>query len=146
MDESERLKRRNEYYFHNDGAGVDLEAEDENLANRIAALLNHPKINQYCMVDAYYYDFSIIPHGIQEKLQLWRDAYMIFGITTEGEMITKWVDRWDLDSVDPIVDGKVMHGENKPTNMLPPEVKQFFDPRLLSTPLPEYLIKIFDKS
>jgi len=144
MDESERLERWKDNYGFEE-CGIFSFEKDQELALRIIALLNHSRIDKNCFVDAYYYDFSVIPRGIQEKLQLWRDAYMIFGITTEGEMITKWVDRWDLDSADPIVDGKVMHGENKPTRILLPEVKQFFDSSLLSTPAPESLIKMFGK-
>ena len=94
------------------------------------------------MVDAYYYDFSVIPNAIQDKLQLWRDAYFIYGITTEGEMISKWVDRWDLDSIDPIVDGKVMHGKNPRVNTPIPLIDQYFDSRLLSTPLPAVVKKL----
>lgn len=90
---------------------------DEVVSKRIAALLNNPKIDKYCMVDASYYNFSVMPIVVQEKLQLRRDAYLIFGITTEGEMISKWVDRWDLDSNEPIVGGKLIRQprENNPT-------------------------------
>jgi hypothetical protein len=137
MDESERLQRyRREY---------DKELADEDdtkLAERIAALLNHPGIDKYCMVDAYYYDFSVIPHAIQEKLQLWRDTYLIFGITTEGEMITKWVERWDLDNSHPIVDGKVIPQERKEIPL--PVINQCYNPKLLSTPMPDF-IKMFGK-
>jgi len=132
MDESERLQRW-QLGFEPDWA-VD---KDKQISSRILALLNHPKINKYCMVDAYYYDFSVIPHAIQEKLQLWRDAYLIFGITTDGEIVSKWVDRWDLDSDDPIVDGKVIH-EDKPcnpiTNVAIPTIAYTINPLLLSTP------------
>ena len=138
MDESERLQRWKDNYGWEE-CGLDSATKDDEIANRIAALLNHPQIDKYCMVDAYYYDFSVIPRGIQEKLQLWRDAYLIYGITTEGEMISKWVDRWDLDSVDPIRDGKVMHGESPRTNLILPEIRQMYDPKLLSTPAPEFL-------
>lgn len=140
MDESERLQRLRQNHYDEERDILDKE-----LAERIAGLLNHPQIDKYCMVDAYYYDFSVIPHGVQESLNLWRDCYLIYGITYEGEMVSKWVDRWDLDSEDPIVDGKVVHNE-KPANgsaFVVPEIKQCFDPKLLSTPAPEFL-KIFN--
>jgi len=141
MSESERVQRIKENrYLESHG----IDQRDDELALRIRSLLNHPKIDKYCMVDAYYYDFSVIPREIQEKLQLWRDCYLIFGITTEGEMITKWVDRWDLDSSDPIRDGKVIHGENPRTSAIVPEITQLYDPKLLSTPAPEFM-KMFGK-
>jgi hypothetical protein len=139
MDESERVQRLKQHRCYNDSGDNDLEKEDEELANRIAYLLNHPQIDKYCMVDAYYYDFSVIPRGVQEKLQLWRDAYLLFGITTEGEVVSKWVDRWDLDSPDPIVDGKVMHNEKPRTNMGLPDITQMYNPQLLSTPAPDIM-------
>lgn len=138
MDESERLQRYRRQ-FDKEWADED----DIKLSDRISVLLNHPQIDKYCMVDAYYYDFSVIPRDIQEKLQLWRDAYLIFGITTEGEIISKWVDRWDLDSIDPIRDGKVMHGKTPRTNTPLPEINQNYDPNLLSTPVPNIMSKIF---
>ena len=106
MGESERIERlKDSLYLDSDEAC----RRDDTFANRIGALLNHPQINKHCMVDAYYYDFSVIPRDIREKLQLWRDCYLLFGITAEGEIVSKWVDRWDLDSNNPIVDGKVIH-------------------------------------
>ncbi len=138
MDESERLQRyRREY-------DKELADEDDStLSERIAALLNHPQIDKYCMVDAYYYDFSVIPRGVQQKLQIWRDCYLIFGITTEGEIVSKWVERYDLDCCDPIREGKVMHGEKPRTNMILPEINQMYDPKLLSTPAPDFM-KMFE--
>lgn len=137
MMESERLERyKREKY---------LECIDENdseLAERIAAFLNHPQIDKYCMVDAYYYDLSVIPRKIQEKLQLWRDAYLIFGITTEGEIISKWIERYDLNSSDKIIDGKVIPSEKKYISI--PMINQFYDPKLLSNPIPD-LIKFEDE-
>lgn len=141
MSESERLQRYRERVNDIEWA---VQGDDE-IEERIRALLNHPAIDKYCMVDAYYYDFSVIPREIQEKLQLWRDCYLIFGITTEGKMITKWVDRWDLDSSDPIVDGQVIHKEkNIDGRFVYPEISQIFDPKLLSTPAPEFM-KMFGK-
>ena len=135
MDESERLQRyRREY---------DKEFADEDdarLAERIAALLNHAAIDKYCMVDAYYYDFSVIPHEIQEKLNLWRDVYLIFGITTKGEIISKWVDRWDLNSSDEIIDGKLIPSKTRESFL--PVIREYYDPKLLSVPTPD-LMKMF---
>jgi hypothetical protein len=89
MDESERLQRYER---------AEDDREDRKFSDRIALLLNHPKIDKYCMVDAYYYDFSVIPYEIQQSNNFYRDMYMIFGITTEGQAVTKWVERYDLDS------------------------------------------------
>lgn len=138
MNESERIQRlkqnRNLEYQETDQI-------DEEFSARILALLNHPQIDKYCMVDAYYYDFSVIPHYIQESLNLWRDCYMIFGITKEGEIVSKWVDRWDLDSDDPVVDGRVIHSEKKgnESNFIVPEIRQYLDPELLCNPYPDFL-------
>lgn len=139
MDESERLER---YRMEHDSAWAD--EKDAELGARILALLNHPKIDKYCMVDAYYYDFSVIPRGVQEKLDLWRDAYLIFGITTEGEIISKWVDRWDLDSGHPIVDAKVIHPPFSPGNKIP-EISQDFNIDLLASPIPVFFRKFTEK-
>ena len=106
MNDSERLERYRREYEKDVADKI-----DDELSQRIMELLNDPRIDKYCMVDAYYYDFSVIPREIQQRLQLWRDAYLIFGITTEGKIISKWVDRWDLDSNDKIVDGKLIPGE-----------------------------------
>jgi hypothetical protein len=128
MNESERLQRyRRE---------CTLECADDNdlkFSDRIAALLNHPQIDKYCMIDAYYYDFSVIPRGIQERLNLWRDTYFIFGITIEGEIVSKWVDRWALDSNDEIVNGEVIKND-KTLNISVPKITQSFNKDLLSTP------------
>jgi hypothetical protein len=105
MDDSERIQRLRDHRYLESHEADQI---DEVFAARILALLNHPQIDEHCMVDAYYYDFSVIPHYIRESLNPRRDCYMIFGITKEGEIISRWVDRWDLDSEDPIVDGKVM--------------------------------------
>lgn len=145
MDDSERLERFKQYICRCDENDGDLEKKDQELAERILLLLNDPKIDKYCMVDAYYYDFSVIPRDVQQKLQLWRDAYLIYGINVEGEIISKWVDRWDLDSSDPIVNGEVI----RPTfdalkSGKVPEINIKFNPNLLSTPTPD--LKIFDKN
>lgn len=136
MQQSERLQRMCDGRY-------DLETRtlDENLSNRIILLLNNPNIDKYCMVDAYYYDFSVIPRGIQGKLQLWRDCYLIFGITTEGDVVSKWVDRWDLDSDEPIVDGVVerQNSEKLCEVSIPPKINMCFDPKLLSTPNSDFI-------
>ena len=139
MNESERLQR-----YRQEKDSVWADENDSNLADRIAKLLNHPQIDKYCMVDASYYDFSVIPYDIQQKNQFWRDMYFLFGITTEGEMITKWVERYDLDSSDPIVDGKVIYSDKPCNNTLAPEIRQRFDSKLLSTPSLD-LMKLFNK-
>jgi hypothetical protein len=136
MDYSERIERMRGKGYQSDDEDYEI---DEEFAVRISGLLNHPEIDNHCMVDAYYYDFAVIPRLIQEKLQLWRDAYLIFGITTKGEMISKWVDRWDLDSSDPIVDGKVIHSDKSQSNMILPEIRQSFDSILLSKPSPDFI-------
>src|SRR5580692_11260210 len=99
MDESERTERLkgSRYLDEHDRIG-----EDEKFAERICAILNDPRVDKYCMVDAYYYDFSVIPRAVKERLDLGRDCYLIFGITNEGDIVSKWVDRWDLDSPDPV--------------------------------------------
>lgn len=139
MCDSERLQRFKENIFDHIVFSdyYDPEKVDERLAERIRALLNNPKIDSYCMVDAYYYDFCEMPDELHEKLNLWCDCYLIYGITIEAQIISKWVSRWDLDSSDPIVDGKVIRPPSK--NGLhvnfPPDIRQNFNPDLLSTPI-----------
>jgi|ERR1700677_3403217 len=139
MDESERLQR-----YGRECNSEYANEHDSKLSERIAKLLNHPKIDEYCMVDAYYYDFSVIPRDIQQKLQLWRDVYLIFGITTEGEIVSKWVGRYDLDSHDEIVNGKVIKSDKPFDHMIPPKIQMQIDPKLLSLPMPD-MIRIFSK-
>ncbi len=139
MDESERMQRIKQHRYDDH---EEMDNIDKDFSQRIASILNHPKIDKYCMVDAYYYDFSAIPLHIQESLNLWRDHYLIFGITTEGEIVSKWVDRWDLDSSDPIVDGKVIHSDS-PAEIKIPEITYTFNKDLLSTPIPNGLLKMF---
>lgn len=141
MDESERLQR-----YKREGG---CEKDDREFAQRISALLNHPKIDRYCMVDAYYYDFSVIPEAILRIKNFYRDVYLLFGITTDGEIITKWVERYDLDSQYPIVDGEVVKPEEKggctrntTCTPVPPEILQFFNKSLLSMPV---VCSMFDK-
>lgn len=140
MDKSERIERR---WENHDLDVEEIDRLDDLFADRIAALLNHDKINKHSMVDAYYYNYSAIPWNLRESLNLFRDSYLLFGITTEAEIVFKWVDRWDLDSDDPIVDGKVIHSEKTATNFAVPEIKQLYDPKLLSYPMPECLNELF---
>lgn len=147
MQESERLERWKHNYGYEE-CGIFSTAKDEEISNRIIALLNHPKIDKYCMVDAYYYDFSVIPEAIQKTYYLCRDAYLIFGITNDGEIVSKWVDRWDLDCSDPVANGVVIRSERSPGTVpcaITPEVRSFFDKNLLSTPAPDF-IKLFRKT
>lgn len=141
MNESERLER---WIF---GSEDKREADDKLLAERIRLLLNHPKIDKYCLVDANYYDFSAIPEGIREKLNFSHDVYMIFGITTEGELASKWVGRHDLDSDSPIIDGKAIHPEWVPgdeyPHIMPAPFIQMFDRDLLSTPSSDLIVQMF---
>lgn len=104
MSESERVERLK----YDMGLGLKDSIElDEILSNRIIGLLNHTEIDKYCMVDAYYYDFSAIPYEIQKKLDMRTDCYLIYGITHSGEIIYKWIKRYDIDSDKPIVNGDV---------------------------------------
>ena len=134
MQESERHKRWKENYRFEECIN-DADILDREISDRIFSLLNHPQIDDYCMVDAYYYDYSEIPDSIEAEYNLWRDAYLIYGITTQGEMVTKWVDRYDLDSKEPIIDGKVIHSNNLHNDLVIPEINQCFNPNLLSTPM-----------
>lgn len=147
MIESERLLRFKENRFQE---GIDLDNADEEFCKRIVQFLNDPRINHTCMVDAYYYDFSVIPRKIQQELQLWRDHYFIYGITDEGEFVTKWVDRWDLDSFYEVVDGKVTGKKEQTegrvyTTVIPPEISYYFDKNLLSNPEPKGFINMFTR-
>ena len=139
--ESERLQRLKQmrYLEH-----LEADEVDQEFATRIVQLLNSEKIDKGCMVDAFYYDLSMIPDKIKERFNLCSDSYLIFGITSDGEIISKWVDRWDLDSEDSIVDGKVVRSELNTTNFIIPEINQFFDANLLSNSIPECIKKLFE--
>lgn len=108
MSESERLQRfkdnKSSYLCREEDPNY-AENEDRILAKRIRAFLNHPGIEEYSMVDAYYYDFSVIPRLLQGRFC--GDIYFLYGITEQGEIITKWVKRGDLDSDDEVVNGEV---------------------------------------
>jgi len=91
MSKSERFERFLQYSL----GGL---KEDENFEKHLINLLNHPKIDDWCLVDAYYYDYCTIPHEVLKKAGIYRDAYLVYGITKNGEMITKWVDRWAVDA------------------------------------------------
>lgn len=143
MIESERLFRFKENYnLESDSA----EKHDQEFCKRIIAFINDPRIDSTCMVDAYYYDFSVIPRKIQEDLDLWVDQYFLFGITEEGEFVTKWVDRWDLDSDYEVVDGnvtgrkEVVEGTTT-ISVMPPDISCAFDKNLLSYPTPNLFNK-----
>ena len=97
MEESERMQRFKRAVSDGDSQSyLNAIEDDEKLSDKIIALLNRSDISSMNMVDAYYYDYSVLPG------EMWKthhgDMYLIFGITDSGEMITKWVDRWDLDS------------------------------------------------
>lgn len=141
MTESERLER------WKGGSEDGRQGDDDLLAERIRLLLNHPKISKYCLVDANYYDFSVIPEGIRGRLNFSHDAYMLFGITTEGELVSKWVGRDDLDSDSPIIDGKAVHPEGIPgdeyPHIMPAPFIQMFDRDLLSTASSDLIVQMF---
>ncbi|MES2409016.1 MAG: hypothetical protein V4509_01805 [Patescibacteria group bacterium] len=65
--------------------------KDAKLEERIIALL--PGDN-FEMVDAFYYDFSVLPECVQNKFH--GDMYLLFGIF-KGEIVTRWVERYELD-------------------------------------------------
>ena len=99
--ESERLERYKRTF-----AEPGAEIRDELLGERIRLFLNDPRITSYNMVDAYYYDFSALPYHLSNKY--YRDMYLLFGITDECEIITKWVERYHLDSDKEIINGEVI--------------------------------------
>lgn len=91
MSISERLER----YKENKEDEQYASSQDEKLRDRIFFLLAHPKINKDCMVDAYYYDYSAIPQSVREMFC--RDMYLIFGITEDGNIVSKWVERYEME-------------------------------------------------
>ncbi|CAB4126706.1 hypothetical protein UFOVP80_50 [uncultured Caudovirales phage] len=106
MSESERLLR----YKSNSGHSETKERaddEDTDLETRIVQLLNNPNIDEDCFVDCYYYDYCEIPDNILDKYKFFRDMYYLFGITKNGDLIGKWVERYDLDCHKPIINGEV---------------------------------------
>lgn len=136
--QSERLQRYRDSAYNEEIERINA---DDEFCKRIIAFINDPRITSSCMVDAYYYDFSVIPQKIQEDLQLWRDQYFVFGISDNGDFISKWVERYDLDSDYLIVDGKVTKDLEQVegriyTTVMPPEISFAFSKDLLSTPCP----------
>jgi hypothetical protein len=83
MNKSERLERYSQ-------------DTDEEFAAKILTLLNHPNLDKFCMVDAYYYDYSALPEHLKDKF--YRDMYLLYGITRDAEIVSKWIERWDLDN------------------------------------------------
>lgn len=104
MSDSERLLRFKENCSCSNG-GNKVHIPDYIFCERILALLNHPDVDEFCMLDAYYYDFSTLPDSVRG--QFFRDMYLIFAITNKGDFVAKWVERWDLDSDLEIKNGKV---------------------------------------
>ena len=100
---SERLERYRRYTFAD--SEIEKLSRDKELCNRIRQFLNHDDITEDSLVDAYYYNFSYLPDDL--KLVFCRDMYLIYGITETGEIISKWIGRYDLDSEISIVDGKL---------------------------------------
>jgi hypothetical protein len=62
---------------------------------RIRTFLNNPKVDEYCLVDAYYYDFSTLPDEIGRKYH--QDMYLLYAIDVDGNMVSKWVERYEFD-------------------------------------------------
>ncbi len=135
MDESERMQRMKQ---NRHLPLEEIDEIDEVFSDRIGALLNNQKIDKYCMVDAYYYDYSVIPDEIRKDVDLCRDCYFIFGITIQGVIVSRWVNRWDLDCDDPIVDGNVIHGDKPRDDRCVPSIVQPFNKMLLSNPCPNF--------
>jgi len=73
------------------------EDKDDEFSKRIWELLGSREDIFVSDCDAVYFDFSVIPSKVQQELQLWRDHYLIYGVTQQGEFASKWVDRWELD-------------------------------------------------
>jgi hypothetical protein len=107
MSNSERMERMTYNYSRYNYSREYADKEDVIFEDRIVALLNHPKIDRDCLVDAYYYDYSVIPHIVCEEYNFYRDMYLIYGITNDGQIVSKWVERYDLDSDKPIHNGKL---------------------------------------
>lgn len=84
--ESERLQRIRQSRWNE--TTEEAWKKDAKFAARLRLLLDHPDIDEYCMVDAYYYDFSELPDHIAD--QCYRDMYMIYGTTTNAQMIRIW--------------------------------------------------------
>lgn len=88
MSESERLER----YCRNYSG--DESSEDEKFRLKLVSLLGLEKDD---FADAYYYDFSVIPYNIREEYGFCRDMYFVFGINKNGQLISKWIERYDVD-------------------------------------------------
>lgn len=87
-ERAERFVDRGKYHWFN---------EDAELYHRIHKLLGSPKHVYPCDCDAVYFDCSVLP---PTNCPLTRDAYLIYGVTEQGTFISKWIDRWELDSDD----------------------------------------------
>ncbi len=91
MIESERMQRFKRDSFSFDMSGNEAFKRDQKLEEKIIELLPG---NDFDMVDAFYYDFSVLPECVRNKFHC--DMYLLFGISN-GEMVTKWVERYELD-------------------------------------------------
>lgn len=137
MLESERLERMNNCRF-------DELYSDHKICDRLCALLQ-VDVHDITVIDGAYYDFSVLPEDELGNKIMFRDAYLIYAITNDGKYLSKWVDRWDLDSDSPIIDGKAIHPPYEPNSCnVAPQIKFPFSKDLLSTPCPS-ISKMFGK-
>lgn len=130
--ESERLERLDQNRFNEEYY------DDRKFCDRLCAFLEIDP-HDCTLVDAAYFDFSVLPEDQYGHKIMSRDAYLVFCIKDNGEYLSRWIDRWDLDSDDPIIAGKCEHPPYDPqTTNHAPEIKQKFNPDLLSTPCPSF--------
>lgn len=101
MEESERLQRFRQRLTECFSADDFYEAyahasvEDEKFAARILQMLDDNRVTKCSLVDAFYYDYCELPPPFD--MQFHGDMYLIYGTAESGEMISKWVTRYDLD-------------------------------------------------
>lgn len=69
--------------------------EDEKFCKKLWSHLGSRDDIFYKDVDALYFDYSGLPEHIKDKA--YRDQYLVYGITDQGEFVSKWVERWELD-------------------------------------------------
>lgn len=68
------------------------------LVERAVKCLDHPDLDITCPVEAYLFRYVKIPVPMREKYNLETDSILFFGVTKEGEVVSKWMPFDALDA------------------------------------------------
>jgi hypothetical protein len=94
MNESERLQRHKEYSYRKSQEQKD--EDDTDFTKKLCLILNQSCCYELALVDALYYDFSMLPDHLKGTFHT--DMYLVYGITYSGDMVSTWATRAQVDS------------------------------------------------